>query len=108
MVLCTEKDWEKHLEPVAVSEDGNVSTFRLEADQPFLYFKPCLVEGGTAHWSVGPNKLALMTERDARVSYPFFFSPAVARAYRVNHPVLGEHPFEETPGSPNQMEVHSK
>ncbi len=79
MVLRTEKDWEKSLEPVAVSEDGHVSTFEVEADQPFLYFKPCLVESGVAHWSVGANKLLLMTERDARVSYPYFFSPEVGR-----------------------------
>ena len=79
MLLRTEKDWEKSLEPVAVSEDGHVSTFEVEADQPFLYFKPCLVESGVAHWSVGANKLLLMTERDARVSYPYFFSPEVGR-----------------------------
>ena len=34
MVLRTESDWERSLEPVAVSEDGNVSTFEVEADQP--------------------------------------------------------------------------
>ena len=70
MVLRTEQDWDRSLEPVAVSEDGNVSTFVLEADQPFLYFKPCLVESGTAHWAVGPNKLAIMTEQDVRVVVP--------------------------------------
>ena len=67
MVLRTEQDWDRDVEPVAVREDGNVSTFALEADQPFLYFKPCLVEGGAKHWAVGPNKLVLMTEKDARV-----------------------------------------
>jgi predicted alpha/beta superfamily hydrolase len=75
IVLRTEQDWDKDVEPVSVSKDGNVSTFALEADQPFLYFKPCLVESGTTHWAVGPNKLVLMTESDARVSYPFFFGP---------------------------------
>ena len=55
MVLRTEKDWERDLEPVAVSEDGNVSTFALEADQPFLYFKPCLVESGASHWASAPT-----------------------------------------------------
>ena len=79
MVLRTEKDWERSLAPVAVSEDGNVSTFELEADQPFLYFKPCLVESGTTHWAVGPNKLLLMTEKDTRVSCPYFFSPEEGR-----------------------------
>ena len=79
MVLRTEQDWDRDIEPVAVSEDGNVSTFALEADQPFLYFKPCLVEGGATHWSVGPDKLVIMTEKDARVSYPHFFDPEVGR-----------------------------
>ena len=40
MVLRTEQDWDANLEPVAVSDDTTVSTFQLEADQPFLYFKP--------------------------------------------------------------------
>jgi len=79
LVLRTEQDWERAVEPVAVSEDGNVSTFALEVDQPFLYFKPCLVEGGVTHWAVGPNKLVIMTEKDARVSYPHFFDPEVGR-----------------------------
>ena len=79
MVLRTEKDWEQTIEPVAVSDDGNVSTFELQADQPFLYFKPCLVESGTAHWALGPNKLVIMTEKDVRISYPYFFSPEVGR-----------------------------
>ena len=79
MVVRTEKDWDANLEPVAVSDDGTVSTFELEADQPFLYFKPCLVESGSTHWALGPNKLAIMTEPDARVVYPYFFSPEVGR-----------------------------
>jgi len=79
MVLRTELDWEKNLEPVAVSEDGTVSTFELAADQPFLYFKPCLVEHGATHWALGPNKLAIMTESDARIAYPYFFSPETGR-----------------------------
>jgi len=79
MVLRTEKDWERTIEPVAVSDDGNVATFELEVDQPFLYFKPCLVESGTTHWALGPNKLVIMTEKDVRISYPYFFSPVVGR-----------------------------
>ena len=74
IVLRTELDWEKDIEPDAVSDDGNTSTFTVRADQPFLYFKPCLVGGQQRHWSVGPNKLLLMAEDDQRVSYPFFLS----------------------------------
>jgi predicted alpha/beta superfamily hydrolase len=75
LVLRTELDWDKDVEPMAVSDDGNTSTFQLEADQPYLYFKPCLIQNGSRTWAVGPNNLLLMGEKDDRVSYPFFLSP---------------------------------
>ncbi len=74
IILRTELDWEKDIEADTVSDDGNTSTFTVRADQPFLYFKPCLVTGQERHWSVGPNKLLLMAEDDQRVSYPYFVS----------------------------------
>jgi len=92
MVLRTEQDWDKEIEPVSVSPDGNTSTFELEADQPFLYFKPCLVQEHEFHWSVGPNKLLLMEEQDTRVLYPCFFSPAqgsFSRLVEVPSRILG-------------------
>jgi predicted alpha/beta superfamily hydrolase len=74
VVLRTEQDWDKDIEPVSVSDEGNTSTFHLQADQPFLYFKACLVQGGKHHWSMGPNKLLLMGEDDKRVAFPYFLS----------------------------------
>jgi predicted alpha/beta superfamily hydrolase len=74
IVLRTELDWQKNIRPIAVSDDGQIHTFRLAADQPFLYFKPCLVRAGATHWSVGANKLLLMAEEDTRVAYPYFLS----------------------------------
>ena len=79
VILRTEQDWDKDIEPVALSDDGNTSTFQVEADQPFLYFKACLVQNGRNHWSIGPNKLLLMGESDQRVAYPFFLSPERGR-----------------------------
>ena len=79
ITLRTEADWNRAVEPASVSEDGTVWTFALSADQPFLYFKPCLENDGGTHWAIGPNKLALMTEPDVRVVYPFFFSPDEGR-----------------------------
>ena len=70
IVLRTEQDWERDLLPVAVSDDGQISTFHLQADQPFLYYKPCLIQHGRHHWSVGPNKLLLMGEDDQRRHVP--------------------------------------
>ncbi|MBZ5856071.1 alpha/beta hydrolase [Flavihumibacter profundi] len=73
MVLRTEQDWDEDIEPVYISEDGNTSTFEIAASLPFLYFKACLVDDSTLHWSVGNNNLLLMEEKDQRILYPFFF-----------------------------------
>jgi predicted alpha/beta superfamily hydrolase len=82
-LLRTELDWNRDLEPVSVDEEGTSWTFEVEADQPFLYCKPCLVRDGRHHWSVGPNKLLLMTEEDQRVSYPFFFDSGQGRVSQL-------------------------
>ena len=72
LMLRTEQDWDRDIEPIGVSDDGNLWTFEVAADQPFLYFKPCLVQDGERWWSVGANNLLLMGEPDQRVCYPFF------------------------------------
>ena len=74
IVLRTGQDWERDIAPVNVSDDGQTSTFSLSADQPFLYFKPCLIQNGEHHWAVGPNMLALMGEPDVRIAHPYFKS----------------------------------
>jgi predicted alpha/beta superfamily hydrolase len=80
IVLRAETDWDKDIEPISISEDGTITTFELEVDQPFLYFKPCLVDDrGEHHWSVGANKLLLMEEKDQRILYPFFFGSEKGR-----------------------------
>lgn len=90
VVLRTEADWDRSIEPVAVSDDGTTSTFELRVDQPFLYFKPCLVRDDESHWAVGPNNLLLMAEPDGRACYPFFrsadhghFSPLIEVPSRI-------------------------
>jgi predicted alpha/beta superfamily hydrolase len=83
LVLRTEQNWNKDVEPIAVSEDANTWSFRLRANQPFLYFKPCFVRAREFRWSVGPNQLLLMAGRDERVFYPFFFGPDHGRFSRL-------------------------
>jgi hypothetical protein len=63
LILRTEQDWNKDIEPIAISEGGNTFTFQVQASQPFLYFKPCLVQDREFRWSVGPNKLLLCATR---------------------------------------------
>jgi predicted alpha/beta superfamily hydrolase len=74
LVLRTDLDWEQDIDPVAVSSDGNTATFEIEAQQPFVYFKPCLNKKGGMHWAVGTNNLLIMAGEDNRVVYPYFFS----------------------------------
>jgi len=73
IILRTELAWNKNIEPIAVSADG-ISTFAIEASHPFLYLKPCLIQGGNFHWAKGDNRLLIMTEDDRRISYPHFFA----------------------------------
>ena len=73
VVLRTELDWDRDLEAVEVTDDGETSTFALSAKKPFLYFKPCLrTADGSARWSIGPNMLVLMTAQGARDVFPYF------------------------------------
>src|SRR5689334_10950782 len=72
IVLRTELDWDKSIDPISVSADG-ISTFQVEAQRPFLYFKPCLVQGGKFYWAKGGNQLLIMTEDDWRIFYPYFY-----------------------------------
>jgi len=72
IVLRTEIDWDKSIDPISVSADG-ISTFQVEAQRPFLYFKPCLVQGGKFYWAKGDNQLLIMTEDDWRIFYPYFY-----------------------------------
>jgi len=91
MVLRTELDWDKDIEPVLVSTEG-VSTFTIEANRPYLYFKPCLIRNGEFHWAKGDNQLLIMTEDDRRIAYPFFFGSehgGFSPLIRFNCPILG-------------------
>lgn len=73
LVLRTERDWDRDVEPVAVSDEGRCFAFELEHDRPFLFCKPCIQDGAALHWSVGANTLALLRGRRQRVN-PHFFS----------------------------------
>jgi hypothetical protein len=64
LVIRTDLDWGRDVNPVAVSSDGNTATFEIEAQQRFLHFKPCLIKNGSLHWAVGPDNLALGNRRN--------------------------------------------
>src|ERR1044071_2165959 len=78
VVLRTDLDWDENIEPASVTGEG-ISTFKVEACHPFLYFKPCLLVDGQLHWAKGDNQLLAMTENDPRISYPYFFGSDCGR-----------------------------
>ena len=69
-MIRTELDWERDVHPEALSSDGSTATFEIEAQQPFVHFKPCLIKNGSLHWAVGTNNLLIMAGEDDRVVYP--------------------------------------
>ncbi|MBI5544904.1 MAG: alpha/beta hydrolase [Deltaproteobacteria bacterium] len=113
VLLRTELDWDKDVEPVSVSPDGTRHEFLLESDRPFLYVKPCLRRGAETVWATGPNMLVLLTTDDARLSYPFFDAetstgtmtpvievPGPDRTYKLRAylpPGYGKNPFKRFP-----------
>jgi predicted alpha/beta superfamily hydrolase len=76
IVVRTEIDPERDLEPLAVSEDGATTVFALEAQQPYLYLKVGLKPDDADHrWAVGPDPLALLTGEGPIHVYPYFDGP---------------------------------
>ena len=76
IVLRTESDWERNIEPLTVSADGATSMFEVTSSRPYVYFKPCLHQAHQVLWSAGPNYLLLMAEPDGRTCYPYFSAGA--------------------------------
>lgn len=75
IALRTEVDWDRDILPDAAEEGGHTSTFTVESERPFLYFKPVLRTEGELHMPRGANRLVLMTEPDSRPVYPHFKEP---------------------------------
>jgi hypothetical protein len=57
IILRSELDWERDVEPTAISDDGVTFTFDVEAKRPFLYFKACWRRREDMVWAVGGNGL---------------------------------------------------
>lgn len=75
MVLRTELNWNKDIQPSRIEEDGNLSVFEIESNRPFVYLKACLkTPDGQLFWAEGANILAIMTDPGHRVAHPNFFS----------------------------------
>ena len=91
LILRTELNWDRDVEPVETDGKG-IWTFDIESNNPFLYFKPCLVSAGKFHWAKGDNQLLIMTEDDRRCCFPYFFDAEEGRfspLVTFDSPILG-------------------
>lgn len=74
IILRTELDWDVDVEPSAIHAEAMEFEFRVNVDRPFLYFKPCILDGAGPHWSKGANYLAIPGAPSGRSVYPHFFA----------------------------------
>jgi predicted alpha/beta superfamily hydrolase len=70
LVLRTARDWDRDLEPREQSTEHAV--FDLQLVGPSLALKPCLVRGGSLHWSRGNDFVVHRHDPDPQI-WPFFF-----------------------------------
>ncbi|MEJ2088830.1 MAG: hypothetical protein P8Y69_10240 [Gammaproteobacteria bacterium] len=72
LVLRTSLDWERNLEPRRVDARNCRFDFQILTGEPFVYFKPVLLRGREARWSVGKDYLAVAGATETREVYPNF------------------------------------
>jgi len=72
IVLRTDDNWEKDIEPAWVGDDRNCTEFRYRSEKPYFYFKPMLVRGKQRLFSQA-QYIAIMNSKATREVYPHFF-----------------------------------
>jgi len=75
MVIHSEKNWDRELNPVCVDKDSHCYEFHISHDKYYLSFKPCIRLGPHLLWSRGMNKLAIMGMPEVQDFYPYFYDP---------------------------------
>lgn len=93
IVLRSELDWERNVDPIAEDRAAGTFDFRLRFDSEFLYWKPVLLDPQGSHWAQGDNLLALPDGRRSASFYPHFFSDSscsVCNVHEVGSETRGE------------------
>lgn len=73
IVLRTDLDWERDLEPVAPRTAPDLFDFRVELDGSHRYFKPVFLDDNETRWALGDDSLAVANGHDTMDVYPHFF-----------------------------------
>ena len=73
LALRADVDWERDIDPDSADSVAGRFEFRLEADRPFVYFKPVVHDATGMHWARGENSLCLADDPASAEIHPFFF-----------------------------------
>jgi len=76
IVLRTEQDWDRDIEPELVDPLNNCFQFRISHEKSLLCYKPCMLEGKNLYWAGGANRVALLDKEFPQDVYPYFYSSA--------------------------------
>lgn len=88
IVLRSDADWDRDLEPDTISDDGQRHEFELLLDRPFGYFKPVALVEDRTHWALGDDVLVTTGSGPRRDVYPRFFDPGGCSACELK--TIGE------------------
>lgn len=89
LLLRTELDWDRDVEPVAENRHQGWFDFELGFDSRHLYFKPLVIDSRGKHWAQGDNSLALPGGRSPLELWPHFFEDSTCSVCNV-HEVGGD------------------
>jgi predicted alpha/beta superfamily hydrolase len=97
IVIRTDRDWERDLEPDVVRLEDGVWEFAVETAQPFFYFKPLLIRNSAVEWSRGENYLAIATSGAPLEIHPYFLDDGHCSVCELMRPLVSragmEHRF---------------
>lgn len=89
MLLRTDLDWRRNVEPVHEDRGRGRFEFRVGFDRPFAYFKPVIADGRGVRWAQGENLLALPGGAEPLDIWPHFFADPTCSAcdvHEIGHP----------------------
>jgi len=84
IVLRSDVDWKRDLEPCAGAPDVGAFEFRLHFPGEFAYYKPVLIDDRGEHWAQGDDFLALPDPSCPQEVFPYFFGDTTCSVCNVH------------------------
>ncbi|MGV8120235.1 MAG: alpha/beta hydrolase [Candidatus Xenobiia bacterium LiM19] len=91
IVLRTEKDWEKEIEPDLIDRETHTCEFTITHDHNCIAYKPCIRDGSHIRWQDGANRVTMLDGETVEDIYPTFDPSAkasITQIYKVPSKIL--------------------